>query len=352
MRFGLLVVLGVATLPVFAGDWNPRLAAEYLDSRQKEWFAWKPATAPGGPCVSCHTSVTYLLARPVLRRALGEKERTSHETGLTAALKARVAKREPTELFPAFKKEPLASQAAGVESIHAALFLTLENAGRTLSPEAEQAFERMWAFQIREGDAKGAWAWFSLNLDPWEMPESRFYGASLAALAVGSAPAEYRKRSGVAERVADLVAYLSREQQAQPLHNRLVLLWASTKLREALPDSARKAIIDEAWRKQQADGGWAMETLGPWKEHPNAIPAAGSNSYATGLAAFALERSGVKRSDKKFKRALAWLKSQQDPKHGYWPAQSMNKKYEPGSMQDGFMRDAATAFSVMALSAH
>src|SRR5262245_6138387 len=126
LRLALVVAAVAATLS--AGDWNPRLAADYLDARQKEWFAWKPANnAQGGPCVSCHTSTTYLLARPVLRRALGEGERTPYETGLTGALKARVAKREAKELFPGSTAEPKASQAQGVESIHAALFLTLEN---------------------------------------------------------------------------------------------------------------------------------------------------------------------------------------------------------------------------------
>ena len=58
-------------------DWSPRLAADYLDSREKEWFAWKTAQTPSGPCVSCHTGVTYLLVRPELRRKLGETARRS-----------------------------------------------------------------------------------------------------------------------------------------------------------------------------------------------------------------------------------------------------------------------------------
>ena len=82
--------------------------------------------------------------------------------------------------------------------------------------------DRMWALQIHEGAAKGAWNWFSLERDPWEMPESRFYGAALAAMAV---PAKDHGRPEAQE----LVAYLRREQAAQPLHNRLMLLWASSR---------------------------------------------------------------------------------------------------------------------------
>ena len=112
MRQTMLTLAAAIVAPAFCGDWNPRLAADYLDGRQKEWFAWKPASGPGGPCFSCHTGMTYLLARPALRRVLGESEPTIYEKGLLDALRAR-----------ADKTEPVASQAVGVETIFAALFL-------------------------------------------------------------------------------------------------------------------------------------------------------------------------------------------------------------------------------------
>ena len=127
-RYIPLVLAFLTAAPALAEDWNPRLAADYLDSRQKEWLAWKPANPPGGPCISCHTNATYLLARPVLRKALGEKQPTEYETALTAALRSRVDKREAKDIYPAFAKEPLASQSLGAEAIHAALFLALEDA--------------------------------------------------------------------------------------------------------------------------------------------------------------------------------------------------------------------------------
>ena len=120
---GKTLIFVLAALPVFCSDWNPRLAAEYLDSRQKEWFAWPAAKAPGGTCFSCHTQMTYLLARPALRQALGETGATTFETALLDGLRARVDKKIAKEIFPAFTKEPLASQALGVESILSALFL-------------------------------------------------------------------------------------------------------------------------------------------------------------------------------------------------------------------------------------
>jgi squalene-hopene/tetraprenyl-beta-curcumene cyclase len=338
----VVVLVFVLASAGFCGDWNPRLAAEYLDSRQREWFAWPVAKAPGGTCLSCHTGMTYLFARPALRRALGESRPTPYETGLLDALRARVDKKEARELFPAFAKEPTASQAVGVESILSALFLASDDAGR-------QAFDRMWSLQNQDGKTKGAWAWFSLKLDPWEMPDSQFYGAALAVLATGTAPAEYRNGPEIREKVASLTAYLRREQQAQPLHNRLMLLWASTALRETLPENLRQSIINEAWRTQQADGGWTIESLGPWDKHAAAPGSTGSNAYATGFVAFVLEKAMGARADARLARALEWLKSHQDRRFGYWAAESMNKVYEPDSMEVKFMRDAATSFAALAL---
>jgi squalene-hopene/tetraprenyl-beta-curcumene cyclase len=334
--------------------WDPRLAAKYLDARQQEWFAWPPAKATGGTCLSCHTGATYLLARPALRRMLGESGPTSSEIELRAGLRARAGLRDGKEIKRAFAAEPMASQALGVEAVFAALFLNSPGpAGATdatLDADARRAFDRLWSLQLRQGPARGAWAWFNLDLDPYEMPPSQFYGATVAALAAGNAPAAYLKQPEVQERIAELNAYFARERESQPLHNRLMLLWASTKLSAAMPPASRRATIAEIWRKQAADGGWTTESLGPWKEHPRAPLSKGSNSYATGLVAAVLEKVDADSADPRLARALAWLESRQDPQTGAWEAGSMNKQYEPGSMQAQFMRDAATAYAAMALS--
>src|SRR6059058_3854804 len=90
----------LCAVPVFAADWNPRAAADYLDARQKEWFAWPAANANAKPCVSCHGGLTYLLARPALRRVLHEPDPTTYETGLLDSLRDRLPKRAPLDLFP------------------------------------------------------------------------------------------------------------------------------------------------------------------------------------------------------------------------------------------------------------
>src|SRR5579863_6696849 len=117
------VSLSICT-PAFCADWNPQRAADYLDARQKAWFDWKVAKASGGPCFSCHTCSTYLFARPALRRVLGEKQPTEWETGLLDALNARSTVDQPAGISPLFTKEPVASQALGVETVLSALFLS------------------------------------------------------------------------------------------------------------------------------------------------------------------------------------------------------------------------------------
>jgi len=324
-----VVFLSIFAAAGFAADWNPRLAADYMDARQKEWFAWPRANQNAHPCVSCHTNLTYLMARPALRKTLGESAPTEWEKGLLAMLSSRVSNTDAKQMYPA-AGAGFAEQETAVEAIFAAMFL----------PDSPPAFERMWKLQA----ADGAWAWNSANLDPWEMPESEYFGAAFAAMA-----ASREKGSAFAPNVAALVKYVREGIDKQPMQNRLTALWASSRMKDLLPKPVKGAIIQDAYKNQQPDGGWTAASLGPFRDHPNAPPAEGSNAYATALTTLALERAGESRSDARVEKALAWLRSHQNPQTGAWEALSMNKKYEPGSMQIRFMQDAATGYAVMAL---
>jgi squalene-hopene/tetraprenyl-beta-curcumene cyclase len=292
----------------------------------------------------------YRLARPALRRRLRERAPAAHETGLLDAIRRRLPCDTPGK-FDARSKEPLASQKLGVEAVLSALLLAREDAGRgRLSPETGQAFERLWALQIREGEDAGSWRWTSAKLEPWEEPESAFFGAALAAVAAGSAPMKYRDRPAIRPHREALAAYLRGRHAKQPLHHRLILAWASSSLPGLLTAAERKAIVRETLNRQRADGGFTVESLGPWREHPGAPRVEGSSAYATGLAAFTLQRAGVRPSNAALQRALAWLRARQNPQGGYWDAVSMNKAYDPESIPAHFMREAATAFAVLALT--
>jgi squalene-hopene/tetraprenyl-beta-curcumene cyclase len=319
MNYRIAVLLGIAVLPAIAGDWSPRLAADYLDERQKEWIAWPRANGDAKPCISCHTGLPYLLARPALRKALGEKEPTPYETALLDSLRSRVEKSGK-------------GAAIGVESVMAALFL-----------RTPAAYDRMFNQQLREGPGVGGFSWYMTDLDPWEEPESPLFGAALAAIALKEAPAEYRQQVEVRERTAALQGYLKASLEKQPLQNRLAAAWASN------DEAVRKPAIAEALQKQSPEGGWSIESLGPWKTHAKAPPSSGGvNTYATAFTTLVLLRTGMRPNDPRIERALAWLRSHQS-QHGYWYAESMNHVYEGGSMESRFMRDAATGWAVLAL---
>ena len=314
-------------------NWDPALAARYLDARQEAWFAWPRAASPDGPCISCHTGMPYLLARPALRRVLHETAPTMYETGLLHRLDSRAGK-EPVDGLQR------------TNTIFEALFVTDIDKKR-------QAFDQLWALQKADGPLKGAWQWFAADLDPWETPAQIPYGAALGALAIGSAPASIRDTPDAQARIRSLVAYLNDDLQSRALHARLAMLWASTKLPQVMDDRTRRATIDEILAKQQADGGWTLESLGPWTDHPAAPPSltpGASHPYATALTAYVLKLAGGKAARKQTDRALDWLKAHQDRQTGAWPAMSMNKKYPAGSMEEKFLQDAATAFAVLALT--
>src|SRR5215510_1250047 len=98
-------------------SWDPALAAKYLDDRQKEWFAWPRAQSADGPCVSCHTGLPYLIARPALRKLLKEGDATIYERGLRDRLASHAGEKP---------KAPL----QGVETIMAAMFVADADARR------------------------------------------------------------------------------------------------------------------------------------------------------------------------------------------------------------------------------
>jgi hypothetical protein len=327
-----LIALLVATTSTLSADWSPELAARYLDGRQQEWFAWKPAMSADGPCVSCHTGMTYLLARPALRRRLKETQPTKYEVGLLDRLRAKVGEKPPGGL-------------QSVETIFSAMFLSREDAMKTMSVHTQKAFDQLWTLQSADGPLKGGWRWYAANLDPWENNESGRFGASLAAVALTQTPAEYRDTPKVREQTAALNTYLMDSLASRRLHDRLAMLLA----RPFVPDALRLSITADALGAQQPDGGWTIESLGPWMAHPDAPPATGTNAYATAFTTFALLRGGVAASDARLTKALTWLQANQDPKTGAWAAVSMNKRYPEGSMESRFMQDAATAFAPLAL---
>ena len=337
-----------------AASWNPRAAAAALDARATWWTTWPSAQRDRGTfCVSCHTTATYAVARPALRRALGETAPSAAETKIAENVATRVRAWKDVEPFYPDQTRgiPKTSESRGTESILNALTLaTRDAAAGSLGADARRAFDNMWALQMKTGDLAGAWPWLNFHYEPWEAERAAYFGATLAAIAVGTAPGGYASAPEIQERTRALREYLRRGEETQHLFNRLTLLWASGVWPGLLTHDEQQTIVDAARNAQQADGGWSVASFADWKRIDGTALDSRSDGYGTGLAALALQAAGVPRTDPHVGRALAWLVRNQDAATGRWMATSLNKQRDPASDAGKFMGDAATAFAVLALT--
>lgn len=241
----------------------------------------------------------------------------------------------------------------GTEAIMNALVLALDDryqGRRGAEPATKAALANLWQVQATSGKDKGSWDWLNFGLEPWESASSRYFGATLAALAVGTAPGYYQAGTyaKLDVNVNALRAYLRDHLPDQNLNNKVWLLWASTKLPDLLTAADRKAIVDAVFQKQQGDGGWSLSSLGT-KSPSGFVPDAKSDGYATGLILNALQEAGIHASDGRIARGLTWLRTHQAAS-GAWLANSVNRKRDPDSHVGKFMSDAATAYAILALS--
>jgi squalene-hopene/tetraprenyl-beta-curcumene cyclase len=346
-------------------SWDPKTAAAYLDYRESWWTGWTGSARDHGTfCVSCHTALPYALARPALRTALREQEPSPDELKLIDDVTKRV--RMWKDIGPYYgdqKHMGKTAESRGTEAVLDALILANRDAQRgQLSDDTRAAFDNMWALQQHTGDETGSWSWLQFNEEPWEAKDSVYYGASLAAIAVGTAPGKYASLPGIQGNLKLLREYLNRESPSQSTINRVFLLWASTKLSGLLAPEQQKTIIQEILSRQQADGGWrlasitwsgngwsARSLLRMWLREDGTPINGSSDGVATGLVTLVLEEAGVLRDNAQLQRGLSWLMDNQTAE-GFWPASSLNKRRNPSSDTGRFMSDAATAFAVMALT--
>ena len=337
-----------------ARSWSPDKAAAYLDGRAVWWSTWSGAARDHGTfCMSCHTTLPYVLARPTLRDALHESGPSSAEALIVGNLLTRVKLGHEAEPFypEQTRGVPKTSESRAIEAVMNALVLTRHDAaaGR-LSDEGKTALAQMWALQMKVGPNAGAWTWLNFNYEPWESPNSPYLGASFAALAVGSAPAHYAEAPEIKENLAALRGYFQKQFPHESLLNRLMALWATGSVAGLLSNEQRTAAIDEAFAAQRPDDGWTTALLGAYARVDKTPLDTASDGYGTGLATLALQAAGVPRSDPRLARGLEWLRRHQDPETGSWLASSLNKSRPPEADAAKFMSDAATAYAVLSLT--
>jgi hypothetical protein len=290
--------------------------------------------------VSCHTTLPYALARSAIGGAVSPVERRLFESVTTRV-------RTWNDIAPYYANRPgddrKAAESRGTEAVLNALILVTRDArAGLLSRDARLAFDRMWELQ----DTSGAWPWLRFDLKPWEGPESAYFGAALAALAVGSAPPEYRSTPSIEARLQRLESFLALNYSRQPLANRAALLWAASKLPDLIDAGRRQALVSDLLRAQRRDGGWSLAAL----QTPSLRTwFAASDGYATALGALALMPTDARDASG---RGVAWLASHQDSSCGCWHASSLNATRDAASDAAPFMTDAATGFAVLALNAY
>jgi len=348
----VLCIFALHPHPVLKGQdsWSPKAAAAYLDQREDWWMNWPRAAKDHETfCVSCHTVLPYALSQSAFHTALPAHADSINERRLIDNVTKRVRLwREVRPYYPDF-----ADKSRGTEAVLNALVLASHDAQNgKLTADTRTALDNMWALQLTSGDQKGGWPWIQFDNEPWEAPNSQYYGASLAAVAIGLAPEAYRSTPEIQNKIALLRDYLSHEYGAQTPINHAMLLWASAKLPGLLAPDQQMLIINEIRNKQQKDGGWCLASLvGDWKRSDETPLVMESDGYATGLITYALLEAGVARDNPQVEQGVSWLMRNQGMWGGHWSGYSLNKRrHNPFSYVARFMDDAATAYAVLALN--
>ncbi|WP_439629241.1 squalene--hopene cyclase [Gemmata sp.] len=329
MRAALLLALSAA--PALAADvprpgptrddeplakaYSAAKAAEYLDGVGVNWTRDRK-------CVTCHTNMPYLTARPLLPGGDDWKEvRTFLEKDVASWSNGGKPRGDTYVVATAF----------------ALAFNDAQQTGK-LHPTTRAALDKMWDVQRKTGE----WAWLKCDWPPLEHDD--YYGAALAALAVGYAPEDYAKTEKARAGVERLKGYFQKTPSPD-LHHTAVLLWASTKLDGLMTADEQKAAVAALRERQHKDGGWALAALGTYARHdktPN-DPAGAGDGYGTGFVTFVLLRSGVPAADPAVAKGLAWIKANQR-ESGRWFTRSLSNE------KAHYIANAGSAFCVLALA--
>jgi len=292
-------------------------AAEYLDGVGVNWTRTQK-------CITCHTNMPYLTARPLLAGDDGWKEvRNFLEKDVESWSNGGKPRGDTYVVATAF----------------ALAFNDAQKSGK-LHEMTRAALDKMWDVQRKTGE----WNWLKCDWPPLEHDD--YYGFTLAALAVGYAPGDYLKTDKAKAGVEKLKAYF-KATPPPDLHHTAMLLWASTKLEGLMTAEEQKKAVASLKEKQHKDGGWGLPSLGKYNRRDDAQtpndPAAPSDGYGTGFVTFVLLQAGEKAADTEAAKGVTWIKANQR-ESGRWYTRSLNTD------KAHYITNAGCAFCVLALN--
>jgi len=147
---------------------------------------------------------------------------------------------------------------------------------------------------MRSG-AQGAWAWLNFHYEPWESDGSAYFGAAVAAIAVGTAPGNYAANPEIQDQLKLLRDYLQQGADTEHLFNAPWFYGHRRSFRainiDPTPGNHRGRLLGSSMRTEAGVSPILEPGNGPiqprWKHRAMA--------YATGLIAHALHSAGLQR---------------------------------------------------------
>ncbi len=323
---GLLTLENVPNVKSIVADesirenFSAEQAARYLDTASLNWQKTQK-------CATCHTNMSYLMARPALSSSLQDsgEVRKFFETYYT-------------QRWEDGKKKP--SLAYNPVVVGTALAFNDAQTSGKLSNTTRKTLDMMWTTQREDG----GWTWAKCGWAPMEIDDH--YGVTLAALTVGIAPDDYAETEAAKVGMAKAKQYL-KNNPAPSLHHRIMISWVSLRLNGLMEEAERLKVLDDFLSKQLPDGGWGTPTmLADWKEFkrkdkkPHDLKT--SDAYATGLAIVVAREMGIPATDERLQKGITWLKSNQR-ESGKWFTRS------PSKDSRHYFSNFGSAFAVLAL---
>ncbi|MHC4597110.1 MAG: prenyltransferase/squalene oxidase repeat-containing protein, partial [Planctomycetota bacterium] len=207
-----------------------------------------------------------------------------------------------------------------------------------LHSQTRKALDRMWTVQREDG----GWTWQKGNRPPSGIDD--YYGAAMAAIGAGIAPENYSETPSARKGLEKIRKYFKDNPPAN-MHNRAMLVWASTYVDGIMTDDQREQVISDLFALQKRDGGWGLITLGDWtRSDGKEQDKESSDGYGTGFVIYVLRRAGVPAEDPRIQKGIDWLKTHQRAS-GCWFTRS------PYRDNKHHITNAGTAYAILALAA-